>query len=317
MKTFFGLSRISREGLKRPIVTLGMFDGVHRGHRAILDVVTSWRDEVGGTAILLTFRQHPRSVLSGEPVPLITSLRHRLRLFGEAGIDVAIVLTFDTAFSRISAEDFVRDLLVAKIGMHGIVLGPNAKFGHRALGDLSLLRSLGPTHSFEVRTTQPLTGEGQLISSSRLRQWIQTGNLESAARWLGRPVSVLGTVVKGAARGRSLGFPTANLDLHHEIRPPRGVYAVRARVREQWKLGMCNIGRRPTFDNLPEDLVEVHLFDFESDLYGEHLEVQFLSKLREERKFDSPEKLKEDLREQETRVRARFAPGPTRSNIEA
>jgi riboflavin kinase / FMN adenylyltransferase len=292
MQRIFGLKKAG--GLTRPVATLGVFDGVHRGHLVIIDEVTRWAREIDGTSVVITFDRHPDTVLRARPDENITSLEHRLALMEKAGVDAAIVLRFDAELAEMSAEDFVREVLVKCVGVAGVVLGFNARFGSHATGDADLLKRMGAEHSFAVRTAGPLILEGAPVSSTRVRTLIRSGKLEEAARLLGRPVSLRGTVVHGAARGRTLGFPTANLNLHHEVTPPNGVYVCLVHLDDTPRWGLVNIGTRPTFceEEQSRKTVEVFIDQFDGSIYGLTVEVDLLRHLRAELRFTSVEALK-------------------------
>jgi riboflavin kinase/FMN adenylyltransferase len=322
VRTYRGLDSVARGDLREPVAaTVGVFDGVHKGHRRILDELVRWAREGGGSSVVVTFDRHPREVLRGEKPAAIQSLEHRLVLLERVGIDAAWILPFDRATASIEAEAFVRDFLVGRLGVKRVLLGADHRFGKDRRGDIALLERLGPRLGFEARGVPLEASQGsrtsETISSTAIRDAIREGRLEDAERLLGRPVSVLGEVVRGEARGRFLGFPTANLDLHHEARPPRGVYACLVALGEggrppeegaPLRLAVANIGRRPTFHpEGGEDLVEVHLLDLDMDLYGRTLEVFFLMKLREERRFAGPHELAQQIRADIAETRSRFS----------
>jgi riboflavin kinase/FMN adenylyltransferase len=279
------------------VATIGVFDGLHLGHRAILDRTLSWARTEQRPALLITFGVHPDLVVHGRaPEPLL-SLDHRLREVGRAGIDAALVLQFDAALRELSAEAFVEKILVGSLRVHGVVLGHDTAVGRDRRGDAERLTALGAQHGFEVASVGRIAVDGEVVSSTRIRELLKQGDLDAAARLLGRSPSVLGTVVHGDERGRKLGFPTANLDAESECHPGDGVYVVlvlAGRSGERRFGGVANIGRRPTFEKGRQGdaaLVEVHVLDFSGDLYGERLEVVFLKRLREERKFASADAL--------------------------
>jgi riboflavin kinase/FMN adenylyltransferase len=275
------------------VVTLGTFDGVHRGHQHVLSQTLAWAREHQGESVVLTFRRPPRTVTQAAAEAILMSLDHRLLLFERLGIDVAVVLEFDPTLAAMEPADFVRRILLGRLQARGIFLGFNCRFGRDAAGDFDLLQALAAQEQFEARRCEPILHQGQPISSTGIRQSIIEGRLEEAAAMLGRPVSVLGTVVPGYAVGRRIGFPTANLDLHHEARPPAGVYLCRAQVQDAAYPALTSIGRRPTFtDGKGEELTEVLLLDFEGELYGQDLEVHFLKKLRDQEKFPGETELR-------------------------
>jgi riboflavin kinase/FMN adenylyltransferase len=273
------------------IVTIGVFDGVHLGHRAILDRTLSWARTEKRPAMLLTFGVHPDLVVHGRtPEPLL-SLEHRLREVERAGLDAALVLQFDTKLRELSAEAFVEQILVGSLAVHGVVLGHDTAVGRDRRGDAARLAALGAQHGFEVAAVGRIAVDGEVVSSTRIRELLKLGAIDAAAKLLGRAPSVVGVVVPGDKRGRELGFPTANLDSESECHPGDGVYVVLVIHGDKRIGGVCNIGRRPTFHQGGNALVEVHLLDWSGDLYGERLEVVFLKRLREERKFASAAEL--------------------------
>ncbi|HTF90828.1 MAG TPA: riboflavin biosynthesis protein RibF [Planctomycetota bacterium] len=272
------------------VVSIGVFDGVHLGHQAILAANVARARALGARATVVTFAGHPKKLLLGLEPRTLTSLEHRLELFRRAGVEHTLALTFDENLRRISAEDFSSDILVARLGARAFVLGFDSKFGRDKRGGPDLLKSLG----YDVQVIDQVQIGGHPISSTAIREAVELGDLDSARRMLGRAVSVLGTVVAGAKVGRELGFPTANLDLHHELHPPPGVYAGLARVLGDAKahFAVANIGLRPTVDSANQRLqVEVHLLDFHGDLYGRQLEFLFGTRLRGEQRFESRDAL--------------------------
>ena len=288
----------------RPKVTLGTFDGVHLGHQRVLRDLIAWARGTNTDAVAITFDRRPRALLSGQPGEEITSLPHRLLLFERLGLDATLVLTFDKTLAAQEPEAFVREILVAQLGATGVLLGHDARFGRCARGNLELLNRLGEEMGFETCSVPVVALEGTPVSSTRVRAAIQSGDLRAAERMLGRRISVLGTVVPGTGRGKKLGFPTANLDLHHETRPPEGVYATRTLVEGLWHNSVTNIGRAPTLrskaragepvspaEAAAELVVETHLLDFSGELRGKDIEVQFVARLRSEQTFHSPEAL--------------------------
>jgi riboflavin kinase/FMN adenylyltransferase len=310
MRRFLSLEQVRAAEIRRPVVTLGVFDGVHVGHRYVLDQLTRLARERQGESVVVTFRDHPRAIIDGRPPQLITSLPHRIRLFEHLGIDATLVLDFDEALRNTSAEDFVRLVFCQAVRAEVVLLGFNCRFGSGGRGDFALLQKLGRELSFEARQSGRITLAGRGVSSTEIRAAILKGDLDVAAQMLGRPVSIFGTVIAGDGRGRELGWPTANLDLHHEVRPPRGVYGCEVEVEGKRHPALCNIGIRPTFRKQPPpgDLdswevrdstehVEVHLLSFRGDLYGRDLEVFFLTRLRDERAFPGKEALLAQLGE--------------------
>ncbi len=278
--------------LVAPVVTLGAFDGVHRGHQRILDETVSWAADLGGHSVVLTFDPLPKAVIGPEGALCITSLEHRLALLGRRGLDLAVVLPFDSAVAQMPAEQFLRDLLLGWLGTRHIVFGLDSTFGRGAEGNLELLRHFEARGLLSVRSPAPVLYQGQVISSTAIRQAIASGDLARAEAMLGRPFSLLGTVVRGDRRGRQLGFPTANLDLHHEAIPPDGIYATLAFLDASPLPSLTYVGRRPTFARDDADTaIEVHLIGVQADLYGRDIEVRFIRRLRDDVRFPTPEAL--------------------------
>jgi len=296
MEILSGVDALPEPRLRTPIVTWGVFDGVHRGHRRVLSQVLSWARAEGVSSALVTFDRHPEEVLRGKRVAMVTPLAERLRLIGELGVDYCVVINFTLDFSKTSADDFIRGVVAGKMGAKGIVLGHDSRFGHDRAGDLDFLTVLGRKVGLEVRHSEPELYEGRPVSSSLIREAVLAGKLREATFLLGRPPAVFGTVVKGDRRGSQLGFPTANLELHHAVRPPGGVYAAEVPLDGKLYRAVVNIGTRPTFREGGAEVIEAHLLDYPGgDLYGRSLELRFLGRVRDERKFDGPEALKSQI----------------------
>ncbi len=297
MRIYRDLDALSPDRFRAPAVTLGVFDGVHRGHLLILERLRSSARRLGGDAVVVTFDRHPRLVIAGSAPPTITSLEHRLVLFERAGVDATAILRFDERLAAMPAERFLGEILLGKIGARAIVLGADSHFGREREGNIRFLEERRERHGYELEAVPLLARPGgRGISSTVIRAAISEGRLDDAAEMLGRPVSLLGRVERGDERGRRLGFPTANLALHHELHPPRGVYAGNVEVDGVRYRALVNIGVRPTFDGPACELVEVHLLGFEGNLYGRVLEVEFLRRLRDERRFESPDALTAQIR---------------------
>jgi len=278
---------------RESVATLGIFDGVHLGHAEVLKAVVRQARLCNLAPVAITFARHPASVLKGSPEPLITSLPHRLKLFERLGIECCMVLEFTAQVAAMEAEEFVRTVFGEVLHARFLVLGFNCRFGRGRLGDVQLCRRLGAGLGFAVRTVASVKVRGRVVSSTAIRRAITQGDLNLARELLGRPYSMLGTVVRGENRGRSIGFPTANLDLHHELMPPCGVYAARILSGAEPLPGVLSVGRRETFHPEPQAplTVEVHLLDQERDLYGKELEVQLIELIRPQRRFDSARQL--------------------------
>jgi riboflavin kinase/FMN adenylyltransferase len=290
MKQEIGWEDIVRDDTS--VVTVGTFDGVHRGHQAILDYLLQRADERAGPSTLISFDPHPRSVVHGADVPLLTTIDERASLLQDLGLDRFVVFPFTQGFAELSAEDYVREVLVEGVGLQEITVGYDHRFGKGREGDVDLLRRMGDVHGFDVDVIPAQHVGDDVVSSSAIRERIGSGEVEAARRLLGRPYRLSGTVERGEGRGRTLGFPTANLRIPPaKAVPAIGVYATFVDLPDRGvQPGMLNIGRRPTFDGM-DVTVEVHLLDFEGDLYGEDLTVQFVQRLRDERKFDSADAL--------------------------
>ncbi len=271
-------------------LAIGVFDGVHLGHQAVISRAL----EQPGSAVAVTFDPHPASVLRPDAAPrLILSTPHKVQVLRALGVERLLVIPFDGVFARLEPHEFVAALQTACRPLGSVSVGRDWTFGHRAAGNVALLRSLGLT----VHAVDPVALDGEVVSSTLIREAVATGQLERAATLLGRAYSVLGTVVVGRQLGRTIGFPTANLALENEPLPPNGVYAVRGRLRDGSVLpGVANLGLRPTVENAaPERRLEAHFFDVDADLYGQTLELEFARVLRGERKFASMDELKAQI----------------------
>ena len=300
------------------VVSIGMFDGVHLGHQAILAANVARAQERGVLATVITFRSHPKGLLLGRAPKTLTTLEHRLELFERAGIQHAVALAFDDELRSMGALRFVREVCIEALGTEAFVLGFDSKFGRDREGTPELLRNEG----FEVEIAPKVSVRGRAVSSTAIREAVELGDLDGARAMLGRRVSVFGRVVHGARLGRELGFPTANLDLHHELHPPPGVYACRAHLLRTPETGgrtvhdgACNIGFRPTVapEPSPRPRVEVHLFDFDGDLYGERMELEFVCRLRGEKRFAGLEELKAQIQRDTEAAREALGRAPASS----
>ena len=276
-------------------VALGAFDGVHLGHRAILGTAVAQARRNGLQALACTFDPHPLEVLQPERSPApITTLEERLELIAETGIDTTVVVPFTRAVAVVEPEDFVRRVVVGTLKAQDIVVGFNHRFGRGARGDAALLERLAGELGFRAHVVPPMTVDGVPVSSSEIRSALQRGDLPRAARLLGRAYSIQGEVVRGAGRGRTLGFPTANVRTARPLLLPAGVYACQADVEGAHYQAVINVGVRPTFGET-ELAVEAHLLDFTGDLYGRRVRLTFLRRLRDERKFSSVEALRSQI----------------------
>jgi riboflavin kinase/FMN adenylyltransferase len=311
MELLSGPESLPDPRLQSPIVTWGVFDGVHRGHRKVVGQALDWARAEGVSCCVVTFDRHPEEVLSGRRVPLISPLAERQRLLGGLGVDFLLVLNFTLEFSKTSPDAFIRDLVAGRLGARGIVLGHDSRFGRDRAGNLELLERIGLGLGLQVRRSEPELHQGRPVSSTLVRDAVFAGRLDEAAYLLGRAPSVIGSVVRGDRRGTALGIPTANLELHHTVRPPAGVYAAEALLEGRAWNAVVNIGRRPTFKAGEAEVLEVHLLDFPPrDLYGRVLEVRFRSRLRDERAFGGVDALREQIGKDIAGARAVLAGRP-------
>lgn len=290
MKVYRGDTETWNPDGLRYAVAIGVFDGVHRGHRAVFDSLAAAAP--GHPRVALTFSTHPASVVTSEPAPpLLATLDRRIELFAAEGLDAAAVIDFDRRVSQLTPEEFVDRYLVTGLKAKVVSVGDGFRFGKGASGTVDRLRLLGQARDFTIEQT-PIVGiHGTEVRSSAIRAAIATGGVELAARMLGRPFDIEGVVVPGDARGRSIGFPTANITMpEHLVRPAGGVYAVRCVVDGIDYDGVCNVGTRPTFGGGPET-IEVHVIGHELDLYGKTVRVEFVDRIRNEQRFASVDAL--------------------------
>jgi riboflavin kinase/FMN adenylyltransferase len=282
----------------RTALTVGSYDGVHRGHQDVLRQLVERARRLGVHSLLVTFDPHPLEVVNPAAAPrLLTVGDEKLEVLAESGIDFAAVLPFTPALAAFSAERFVDEILLGRFRMHDLLMGHDHRFGHNRSGDAETMRRLGEDRGFEVNVVPAVTvNGGQSVSSTAIRRAVAGGDLDGAFRWLGRHYSLGGRVVEGARRGRILGFPTANVAVPgpRKLLPPEGVYAVRVQTPMGPYDGMLNLGPRPTFGDA-ESVVEAHLFDVNLDLYGARLRVDFVARLRDTQKFSGVDALKAQL----------------------
>ena len=303
MKRQVGLAEITRDDCS--VLTVGTFDGVHLGHQAILDYLKERAARVDGCSVVVSFDPHPREVVTGEHVPLLTTLDERADLLEMHGIDRFVVLPFTRDLSNLEPDEYVEQILIETVGLKEIVIGYDHRFGRNRAGDRSTLERLGAQHGFSVDVIPEQIVREVTVSSSEVRRQLEAGEVARAAELLGRPYVLSGTVVRGDQRGRTIGYPTANLRVvgERKLVPRLGVYAVWVEYRGARHGGMMNVGRRPTFESDGAVSVEVHLFDFDADLYGQTLRVQFVQRLRDEQKFDGVEAIVAQLGEDEQAAR--------------
>ena len=296
------------ESLKGSIVALGNFDGFHLGHQAVVNRAISRAFHERRPTIVATFDPHPVRFFKPDVPPFrLTSLDQRERLFAHAGADAMLVFEFNAALASMDAEAFVADVLAKQIGAAGVVTGDDFSFGKGRSGDVALLRDLGDRHGVAAEAVPQVVLDGERISSGRIREMLVAGEIGKATHMLSRDYAIEGVIQRGDARGRDLGYPTANIRLGDYQRPKYGIYAVRVRLEDEREhAGVASLGVRPTFQP-PEELLEAHLFGFEGDLYGQIIEVALHGYIREERKFDDLEALKLQMREDEAAARRLLA----------
>ena len=283
--------------IPRPtVLTIGSFDGIHRGHQYLIGRVIARAKEIGAASALVTLHPHPKVVLRPtSPLQYLSTIEERLDLLAPLGLDYAVVFPFSLETSQIHARDFVQ-LLLDHLHMREIICGADFALGYKREGNVEFLRALALEKGFQVTVVEPQQFYGETMSSSRIRMMISQGEMEQAARLLGRYPSVRGRVVKGDQRGRTLGFPTANLAIaERRLIPADGIYAVRVKIGDRWYGGAANIGIRPTFDS-GHRLVEVFVLDFDGDLYDQVIQVQFIKRLRAEIKFSNVDELIEQMK---------------------
>jgi riboflavin kinase/FMN adenylyltransferase len=284
---------------KNPVVTTGTFDGVHLGHRKIISRMNEIARKIEGESVLLTFDPHPRMVLYPEDhgLQLLTTLDEKVALLEEAGIDNLIVHPFTREFSRTTSIDFVRNILVNQLGTNRLVIGYDHHFGRNREGSFEHLKEFGPLYGFEVEEIPAEELEDVSISSTKIRQALDQGDVVTANSYLGSDYRLSGFVIEGNKLGRQLGFPTANIRINdtNKLIPANGVYAVLTAVNGQFFKGMLNIGHRPTVNALQTRTIEVHIFDFEGDLYGKTIELHFKERIRDEQKFEGLQALQQQL----------------------
>ncbi len=299
MEIIESLEKITKP-YKNAVITIGNFDGVHIGHQALFHEVIEKADAIDGTSIAMTFEPHPLRVLQQNNLPpLITLYEQKAELIARSGIEVLICVPFTREFAGMSAREFVKDLLIKRIGMRAIVVGKDYTFGRNREGDLKLLQALANEHNFEVVRVdwiQIAKNYPGRISSTRVRELVMAGEVAEVQQLLGRHYQIRGLVTAGRDRGgKLLGFPTANINLHDELCPKTGVYAVTVECQDKFYQGVANIGYSPTFDDRLFT-VEVHILDFNENIYGKRIRINFVKRIRDEIKFSSIEELSEQIR---------------------
>ncbi|MEN9400016.1 MAG: hypothetical protein RL632_1117 [Bacteroidota bacterium] len=305
MRIFNDLNSISE--IPNPVVTIGTFDGVHLGHQKILQTLLDEAKGVDGESVLLTFYPHPRMILFPEShgMKLLQTQAEKMEKLSEYGLQNLIIYPFSFDFSRLSALEFVRDILVEKLHVRKIVIGYDHQFGKNREGNIDYLRDIAEMYEFEVIEIPAQDIDEVNVSSTKIRDALLQGDVERASVFLGRPYELSGKVVRGRALGRTIGFPTANIDVNSDLKlvPGIGVYAVEVEVNGQVHRGMLNIGKRPTIVSTDDVHLEVHILDFQEDIYDKMITVRFMARVRNEQKFESVEALKEQLQKDEKSVR--------------
>jgi riboflavin kinase/FMN adenylyltransferase len=296
MRIYRDLSEVNRS--ENTILTLGIFDGVHLGHKKIIEKLKRKAASLKCRNFLITFSPHPKNVISGNnDVSLLTSIDEKITLFEEAGIENLLIVNFTKEFSQLSSEKFFKDIIIEKIGIKEIVVGYDHHFGKGRNGDVNTLRKMGIEFGFDVTTVEALKINGEPVNSTKIRKTLAAGDMKTAASFLGRHYSFEGLVVRGDQRGRLLGFPTANIkiDGQEKLLPSLGIYAVEFIFDNQVYKGLLSIGIRPTFCDSGSIIPEVYLYDFDKDIYGKNVTVRIIDWIRGEEKFPSAEALIEQM----------------------
>lgn len=298
MNVFYNFDEIIKD--KNTVLTVGTFDGVHLGHRKIINEMIYQSVENNCRNLVITFDPHPQIVLSKkDSIKILTTLEQKLEYLNYLSVQNVLVVNFTKEFSQIDFRKFVEEYLVNRIGVHTIVVGSDHHFGKNREGNPEILTELGKIFGFNVIKVDPLVFEGHKISSTRIRKALAEGKIEFANRMLGKKYEIKGKVVRGNQRGALIGFPTANIEVDNKDKliPARGVYFVEVDVAEKNYYGMMNIGFRPTFNNSTEMVIEVHIFYFNGEIYNQPITIRFLDKLRDEKKFNSIDELKAQLQQ--------------------
>lgn len=300
MEIILGLDRLKRP-LINPVITLGNFDGVHLGHQKIFERVKEEASRFHGESVVVTFEPHPLKVLSPTKCPpLLTPFRKKMIFIEKTGIETVLCIEFSSTFSEISPYEFIKKILVDNLKVRKIIVGYNYRFGRHQEGDIETLKSISQRFHVEVEVVKALKIDHMVVSSSKIRELVKEGEVENAAKLLGRDYLIVGRVIEGAKRGHTLGFPTANLKISDELYPKKGVYAVEVVWNQQLYHGLANVGFNPTF--LPPVgsqkglfSLEVYIFDFNQEIYGEELQVSFKKRIRDEIRFNSTSQLIEEI----------------------
>ena len=297
-----GIESLNRS-FRNPVVTLGNFDGVHLGHQDIFNRVKEEASKIHGEGVVITFEPHPLKVLSPENfLPLLTPFRKKMMLIEKSGIRTVLCIEFSSEFSQISPSKFIESILVEKINVKKVIIGYNYRFGKGQKGNVQTLKEAGEVFGFEVEVVAPFRIGQTVVSSSKIRDLIQKGEVERASRLLGRDYPIVGKVVEGAKRGKTLGFPTANLEISDELYPKPGVFAVEVEWGQQRLYGVASVGTNPTFYSEQEEKgkpvsLEVHILNFNRNIYGEEIQVNFKRRIRDEVRFETSSLLIEQIKE--------------------
>lgn len=310
MITYNGTEHFS---IEKPIVTIGMFDGVHLGHRSVLEYVARRAKEIGGSSVLLSFWPHPRICFEGEKTKLryLNSINEKQELLADVGLDALVILPFTKDFSALSPEEYVKAILVDALHADTVIVGYDHNFGHKGSGNFSTLQALSKKYGFSVEQLPPLAVGETKISSTKIRNLLHSGDIETANQYLSYSYFITGIVEPGNKLGRTIGFPTANIALEDPLKlvPHTGVYAIRCKISSTNYCGVMNIGHRPTVGDNLKRTIEAHFFDLTADLYGSKLNIEFCTKIREELKFNSLEELKEQINADVVRAKRFFSTG--------
>jgi riboflavin kinase / FMN adenylyltransferase len=305
--TYFSLSEFKR--LDNAVVTTGTFDGVHLGHQKILQRVSEVCQQTGGESVLLTFHPHPRIVISGtKELQLLTTIEEKIEFLEQNGVKHLLIVPFTREFSELSPDEYIQKILIETIGTKKLVIGYDHRFGRNREGSFDYLQAIKHKFGFDIEEISRKDLESVTISSTKIRTALLNGEITFANELLGRAYSIMGTVVKGKQLGRTIGFPTANIYINdtQKLIPVNGVYAVTIQHKQQTYKGMMNIGTRPTVDGSYRT-IEVNIFDFDEEIYGETLKVSFVQKIRNEQKFDSLDALKNQISKDKTFIKSVLA----------
>lgn len=305
MKIYTNLDEVAL--IKKPVLTIGTYDGVHLGHQKIINYLNLKAKQVGGESVVFTFHPHPRMVLhpNNHNLELIQTIKERANKLEKAGVDHLIIFPFSIEFSKLTAVEFIRDILVNKIGIHTLVVGYDHQFGRNREGTMQHLEKLAPIYNFELEEISAFMKDEVKISSTKIRTALQIGDIVETTKYLGNPFELTGEVVKGDQIGNTIRFPTANLKIveDYKLIPCNGVYAVKVSIEGSEFSGMLNIGYRPTITDKGDKRIEVNIFDFNQDIYGQTVTLKFVKLIRSEKTFANLDELKNQLTKDENKCR--------------